>query len=101
MSKNYGLELYKLIINPENDPDIIYADEHGWVDDETFCVWVHLVWFADFIKALTDIFGYSLFDDGGIEARIGSNYVCVDLGKIASDYGIDLESIFPKEKNRH
>lgn len=31
MSKNYELELYKLLINPEEDDiDISYVDEFGW-----------------------------------------------------------------------
>ena len=82
MSKNYELELYKLIMNPdEDDHDISYVDE--------------------FVKRLKDIFGYSLFDEGGIEARIGCDYVCIDLQYFVGEYGVDLEEVFPKSKYRH
>ena len=44
MSKNYELELYKLLMNPEEDDiDISYVDEFGWVNDTEFCVWINLI----------------------------------------------------------
>ena len=71
MRKNYELELYKLLINPEEDDiDISYVDEFGWVSNTEFYIWINLNWFNEFVKRLSDIFGYSLFDEGGIEARI-------------------------------
>ena len=79
MRKNYELELYKLLINPEEDDiDISYVDEFGWVSNTEFYVWINLNWFNEFVKRLNDIFGYSLFDEGGIEARICSDCVCID-----------------------
>lgn len=102
MKKNYGLELYKLIMTPEKDDlDISYVDEFGWVNDKEFYVWVNALWFSDFLKRLSDIFGYSLFDEGGIEAAIFSDCVCIDLNKCVSGYGVDLENVFPKDEYKH
>ena len=40
---NYELELYKLIMTPdEDDPDISYVDEFGWINDTEFCVWINI-----------------------------------------------------------
>ena len=59
MRKNYELELYKLLINPEEDDiDISYVDEFGWVSNTEFYVWISLNWFNEFVKRLSDIFGY-------------------------------------------
>lgn len=102
MEKNYELELYKLIIKPdEEDSDISYVDEFGWVSDTEFYVWINLIWFDNFVKRLNNIFGYSLFDEGGIEARIQSDCVCIDLEDFVGQYGIDLEDVFPKSKYKH
>lgn len=102
MRKNYELELYKLIIHPdEEDPDISYVDEFGWVSNTEFFVWINLLWFGEFVKKLNDIFGYSLFDESGIEARIRSDNVCIDLEDIAASYGVDLEEVFPKSQYKH
>lgn len=100
--KNYELELYKLIVIPdEEDSDISYVDEFGWVSDTAFYVWISIVWLEEFVKRLNDIFGYSLFDEGGIEARIGGDYACINLKDIAAPYGVDLEEVFPKNQYRH
>lgn len=102
MNKNYELELYKLIMNPdEESSDLSYVDEFGWISDTEFYVWIKLIWFDEFIKRLNNIFGYSLFDEGGIEARIGSDYVCIDLGNFVGDYEVNLEQVFPKSKYKH
>ncbi len=102
MNKNYELELYKLIMHPEeDDTDILYVDEFGWVSDTEFFVWINNIWFNEFISRLNDIFGYSLFDEGGIEARLGNDYVCINLNDFVSEYGIDLEKVFPKSNYTH
>ena len=102
MRKNYELELYKLLINPEEDDiDISYVDEFGWVSNTEFYVWISINWFNEFVKRLSDIFGYSLFDEGGIEARICSDCVCIDLEEVISGYGVDLEEVFPRSKYTH
>lgn len=102
MRNNYELELYKLIMIPEeDDPDINYVDEFGWVSDTEFYVWISMCWLREFIERLNEIFGCYLFDDGGMEARIGSDYVCIDLKSALSGYGIDFEKVFPKSKYKH
>ena len=102
MGKNYGLELYKLLMNTEEDDiDISYVEEFGWVNNTEFCVWINLIWFDEFVKRLRDIFGYSLFDEGGIEARIGSDYFCINLEEVISGYGVDLKEVFPRSKYTH
>ena len=102
MSNNYELALYKLIMNPEEDGrDISYVDEFGWISNTEFCVWISLFWFKEFVDGLNQIFGYGLFDDGGIEATIGSNYVVIDLAAYVEGYGVEIENMFPKEKYRH
>lgn len=102
MSDNYELALYKLIMNPEeDDEDVSYVNEFGWISDTEFCVWISLLWFQEFVYSLKQIFGYGLFDDGGIEARIGSDYVVIDLAAYVEGYGVEIENIFPKEKYRH
>ena len=102
MSKNYELGLYKLLINPEEDDiDISYVDDFGWVSNTEFYVWISLNWLNEFVKRLSDIFGYSLFDEGGIETKIFSDCVCIDLEEVISGYGVDLEEIFPRSKYTH
>ena len=39
MGKNYGLELYKLLMNTEEDDiDISYVEEFGWVNNTEYGV---------------------------------------------------------------
>lgn len=102
MNKNYELEIYKLIMNPdEDDSAISYVEEFGWVSDTEFVVWVDIIWFYEFIKQLKEIFDETIFDEGGFEARIGSDYVCIDLVDVLSGYDIDFEEVFPKSKFTH
>ena len=102
MDKNCELELYKLIMNPdEDDSDILYVDEFGWTNDDEFIVWIDIAWFYEFIKQLREIFDVTIFDEGGFEATIGDNYVCIDLKDVLSGYGIDFEKVFPKSKFKH
>lgn len=99
---NKELELYKLIMTPdEENLEISYIDEFGWVSDTEFFVWINAIWFHDFIKGLSSIFGYSLFDDGGIKASIFNDCICIDLEDFVGGYGIDLEEVFPKSKYKH
>lgn len=102
MDKNYELEIYKLIMNPdEDDSAISYVDEFGWINDCEFIVWINIVWFHEFIKQLREIFDETIFDEGGFEATIGPGYVCIDLVDILSGYDIDFEEVFPKSKFTH
>lgn len=100
MDKNYELELYKLITD-KDELGISYIDEFGWVDDLEFCVWVSNRFFKDFMDGLTNIFGCSLYDDGGIEATIQSDCVCIDLYSALEIFDLDLERVFPKSKYWH
>ena len=96
---NQSVEIYKLIVSPdEDDKDIQWVDEFGWIKDE-FVVWVSKYWWTDFISKLTDILGYSIFDEGGFDAKIQEDCICFVLSDITSD--IDFEEIFPKDKYQH
>ena len=99
---NYELEIYKLIMMPdEDDPDASYVDYFGWINDTEFCIWVNLASFTDFMERIREIFGTDAFDEGGIDAKVGCDYVAFDLGEIVNRYGVNLEEVFPKSKYRH
>ena len=99
---NYELELYKLIMTPEeDDPDISYVDEFGWINDTEFCVWINIIWLKDFMERVRKIFGACAFDEGGIDAKVGCDYVFFNLEDITSMYGVNLEEVFPKSKYKH
>ncbi len=95
-----GLELYKLCCTEDNACDAHMADEIGWINNTSFCVWVSYLWIKEFLEELEEIFGYGIFDDGGFTANIQSDYVCIDLCEAIGSY-LDLEEVFPKEKYQH
>lgn len=97
---NEELELYKLCCTPDNEYDDCMVDELGWINDNEFCVWVPYRYLQEFIETLTKIFGQNIFDDGGFDANMQCDGVCIDLNT-AVGYCVDLESIFPKEKYQH
>ena len=69
---NYELEIYKLIMIPdEDDPDISYVDEFGWISNTEFCVWINITWLANFMERIREIFGACAFDEGGIAGKVG------------------------------
>lgn len=95
------LRLYKLVMSPyPEDLDTGYVSEMGWINDESFCVWIDYMWLEDFISDLKKIFGYGIFDDGGFTADMQSDGVCIDLCEALGEY-IDLEDVFPKEDFKH
>lgn len=95
------LRLYKLITNPDDeDEDVSYVSEFGWVDDEQFIVWVDYLWIKEFIDGLKEIFGYGIFDDGGFNANVQSDGLAFDLCEAIGGY-LDVEDVFPKEKYQH
>lgn len=102
MKKNYELELYKLIMHPEeDDPDFQYVDEFGWINNDEFCVWIsHRVW-NDFMDQFKKIFGLEISDDGGIAAQIQEDDICFDLQAAVEPYGVNIEEVFPKNKYEH
>lgn len=81
------LEIYKLINSS-------LVDEFHW-DDDCFTVLVSYYNASEFIGKLKDIFGYGIFDDGGIQAVLKDTYFGFDLTFVTEDY-IDFEKIFPK-----
>lgn len=97
---NESLELYKLCCTNDNEYDTNMVDELGWISDDEFCVWIPYLFLKEFIEKLTDIFGNTIFDDGGFDANMQASGVCIDLNA-AIGYIIDLETIFPKEKYTH
>lgn len=98
---NYELELYKLIIRPdESDPDFGYVQELGWANSKEFLVWVNYCSIEEFMKRLKDIFGYGIFYDGGFNANMRPDCVCIDLCEVLESY-INIEDIFPKDKYKH
>lgn len=101
MSRNYELELYKLIIRPDEiDPDICYAQELGWINDNEFCVWIDYLVLDEFICSLKNIFGYEIFDDGGFNGNMQSDCICIDLCEAIGEC-VDIEAVFPKDKYKH
>ena len=101
MSKNYELEIYKLIITPdEEDLDVSYVSESGWVSDTEFLVWVDYIWFKEFMDGIIEIFGYGIFDESNFNANIQSDSVCIDLRNVLAGY-VDIEEVFPKDKYKH
>ena len=52
---------------------------------------------------LKRIFGNYIFDDGGFDANMQQDGVCIDLCEALGNYlGIDdIEEVFPKEKYQH
>ena len=94
MAKIYELELYKLIKEGE------YVSEIGWINDDSFCAWISYMDLDDFIEQVVDILGYGIFDDGGFDANMQEDGVCIDLCEMLGGY-IDVEDVFPKEKYKH
>lgn len=95
------LKLYKLVCTEDNEFETNLADEFGWISDTEFCVWVSYDNLSDFMKGLSSIFGYGIFDDGGFDANMQSTGVCIDLCNALGGFIDDIESIFPKEKYPH
>jgi hypothetical protein len=91
---NYELELFKIVTEDK------YVEELGWVSDTQFCVWIRYYDLDDFMKRMKDVFGHSLFDDGGFDSNMQYNGVCIDLCKMLEGY-IDIEEVFSKEKYQH
>ena len=102
--KNHELELYKLIMHPdeedEEDEEISYVCDLGWINDKSFCIWVAYPLVEEFIEGLKNIFGYDMFDDGGFDANVQSDGLCIDLCEALGCY-VNIEDLFPKEKYRH
>lgn len=94
------LQLYKLCLTNKNDYDDVLCEEFGWINDKQFCVWVSYAYLQYFIKELSKIFGNCIFDDGGFNANMQEDCVCIDLCE-AIGHCIDIESVFPKNEFEH
>lgn len=94
MDKNYELELYKLI-NEEN-----LVSEFGWCSDDSFCIWVDYRDVEEFMDKAKSIFSYGMFDDGGFNANMQSDGICIDLCEMVGCY-LTVEDVFSKEKYKH
>lgn len=81
------LKIYKLI-----NSDLV--SEFHW-DGDCFTVLVNYYNARDFMCELENIFGYGVFDDGGIEAVLKDTYFGFDLTLL--DDCTNLEEIFPRE----
>ena len=46
------------------------------------------------------MFGLGLFDDGGIEANMQTDCICIDLCILLGNY-LDIETVFPKDQYQH
>lgn len=92
---NYELELYKIVTEYE-----FMVSEYGWISDTEFCVWVYYYNLIDFMERIKNVFGHGIFDDGGFDANMQYNGVCIDLCKMLEGY-IDIEEVFPKEEYQH
>ena len=90
---NQELELYKLVTNQQA--------ECGWISDTEFYIWLSYYEMADFMEKFSKIFGNCAFDDGGIEAHLVKDYICLDLTNALSGYDIDFEIVFPRENFKH
>lgn len=77
-----------------------YVEEFGWASNDNLYVWVYYIFLKDFVDELTEIVGNGLFDDGGINAIMQDNYLCIDVDELLGSY-IDVEELFPKDKYQH
>ncbi len=90
---NQELELYKLVTNQQA--------ECRWISDTEFVIWLSYYEMADFMEKFSKIFGCCVFDDGGIEAHLMGDYMCLDLASALSGWDIDFEAVFPREEFKH
>lgn len=95
------LELYKLLVTEDNDHGCEIAQELGWVSDDEFFVWISYSWIMEFIESIEEIFGSELFVDGEVNAVFKGDSICFNLSEMLSEYDLELEKIFPKDKYWH
>jgi hypothetical protein len=83
------LELYKWV--QEHDPEYRW-DINGASKKEDVIMWISIYSLESFFKLLP----YTVFDDGGIEARLQDKCVAIWASDICDHCGIDMEKIFEK-----
>lgn len=70
------------------------SNELRW-EGEMLLSWIPSYSIEGFIEKLD----YDSSDDGGYEARIQSNCICIDIADLCWQYGVDPEDIIKKETN--
>lgn len=93
-----ALELYKLCCTDDNEYSDYFVDELGWINDTEFCVWVSYLYLKEFMEQLTKIFGDGIFDDGGFDANMQSDWACIDLCEAIGGC-IDIETVLSSGSN--
>lgn len=94
--KYQDMETKLLALFTESD----YVDEFGWASNDTLYVWVFYIFLKDFVDELTEILGNGVFDEGGINANMQNDCLCIDVDELLGSY-IDVEELFPKDKYQH
>lgn len=94
--KYQDMETKLLALFTESD----YVVEFGWASNDTLYVWVCYIFLKDFVDELTEILGNGVFDEGGINANMQNDCLCIDVDELLGSY-INVEEIFPKDKFQH
>ena len=91
----YEVEFYKLVKESE------LVSEYGWINKEEFCVWVDYINLHDFMEEVKKVFGYGMFDEGGFDANMQGDCLCIDVCEMLDGY-LSVEDVFPYcEENKH
>lgn len=85
---NEELELYKLVMDSES---VVF--NFGWIDEKSFCIWIPHFLLQKFVEQMKEIFGSSLFNDGGFDARIREEDVCINLSEVLG-HRVDIAGMF-------
>lgn len=75
---------------------LIKMRDHRWTSNGDFLVWVDMDKLSWFCHQLTRLFGRDVFAEGGINATLFSNCVCIPLNEFADNR--TLENAFPKKQ---
>lgn len=80
------LQLYKWVEE--------YEPEWRW-DGQKVIVWISVWSLESFLK----LFDSSIFNDGGgLDARLTGRYIAIVINDVCDYFGIEIENVFPKEK---
>lgn len=80
-------ELYKFVITSGTIIDL------GWIDDESFCIWVKYSSIGEVKNELEKIFGRDLFYEDGCPACMQEDSLCIYLSKLVGQY-VELDEMF-------
>lgn len=93
-----GLKLYKVLATDDNKYETALSDEIRWINNEKLLVWIPYMWIDEFINEIKEMFGITIFDEGGFNGNFQEDCICIDLEETIGYCDIDLKSIFPFEK---